>query len=122
MENNKGKNTILFVDDDQIVLNVGTLMIKKLGYAVLQAESGKEASQILKDNKDDICMVLLDVNIPGEKGSDTCARLKRIDPDVRIIHTSGMGIYRANQTLECGCKGFVAKPFGLEELSKKLRA
>lgn len=122
MENNSGKNTILLVDDEQIVLNVGTLMIKKLGYGILRAKSGMEASQIFKDNKDDICAVLLDLNMPGEKGSDTCRRLKEMDPDIRIIHTSGMGVYRSNQTLECGCKGFIAKPFGMEELSKKLRA
>ena len=122
MENNSGKNTILLVDDEQIVLNVGTLMLKKLGYGVLQASSGMEASQIFKDNIDDICAVLLDLNMPAENGSDTCRRLKQIDPDVRIIHTSGLGLYRADQALECGCKGFIAKPFGIEELSKKLRA
>jgi len=122
MENNKEKNTVLIVDDEQIVLNVGTLMIEKLGYRVLQARSGMEASQILKENKDDICLVLLDINMLGENGSDTCTKLKRTDPDVRIIHTSGMGEYQADQTLLCGCKGFIAKPFGFEELSKKLQA
>ena len=115
-----GKGKILFVDDEQIVLDVGTMIIKKLGYRVLQATSGKEASQVFSDNIDDICLVLLDINLPDEKGIDTCIRLKRMDSDVRVIHTSGLGMYQANQTLDCGCKGFLAKPFKIEELSNML--
>jgi CheY-like chemotaxis protein len=54
------KDTILLVDDEQVVLDVGTLMIKKLGYKVLQATNGAEASQIFKDNAEAICLVILD--------------------------------------------------------------
>jgi len=121
MENPNNKGTILFVDDEQIVLDVGTLMIKKLGYRVLQAKSGTEASQIFIDNIDDIGLVLLDINLPDEKGIDTCIKLKRMDPNVRVIHTSGMGVIDSDQTLDCGCTGFLAKPFKIEKLSNKIK-
>jgi len=56
MDNLNAKATILFVDDEQVVLDVGTLMIKKFGYKVLQAINRTEASQVFKDNIDDICL------------------------------------------------------------------
>ena len=121
MDNPNDKDTILFVDDEQIVLNVGTMMIEKLGYKVLQATSGKEAGQIFRDNWDDICLVLLDINMPDENGSVTCMRIRSIAPDAKIIHTSGQGLNVADQTLDCGCKGFLAKPFRLDELSRTIK-
>ena len=121
MDNPKIKDKILFVDDEQIVLNVGTMMIEKLGYKVLQAGSGKEAGQVFKDNRDDICLVLLDINMPDENGSVTCMRIRSIAPDAKIIHTSGLGMNWADQTLDCGCKGILAKPFRLDELSRTIK-
>ena len=51
----------------------------------------------------------------------TPIRLKSLNSDIRVIHTSGLGMYQANQTLDCGCKGFLAKPFKIEELSNMLK-
>lgn len=121
MDNPNNRDTILFVDDEQIVLNVGTMMIKKLGYKVLQATGGKEASRVFNENRDIICLVLLDINMPDENGSTTCRRIGKIDPAVKIIHTSGLGMNNADQILDCGCEGFLAKPFNLEELKKKIK-
>ena len=120
MDNLNVKCTILFVDDEQIVMDVGTMMIKKLGYRVLQATSGTEASQVFSDNLDDIVLVLLDINLPDEMGIDTCIRLKRMDPYVKVIHTSGMG-ESADQTLACGCAKFLPKPFKIEKLSNYIK-
>ena len=117
MNNSKYNGTILFVDDEEIVLNVGALMIEKLGYRVLKAESGMEAAEVFNDNRDDICLVLLDINLPDENGSITCMKIRSMDSDVKVIHTSGLGLNEANQTLDCGCKGFLAKPFKIDELS-----
>jgi len=121
MDNLGAKDTILLVDDEQVVLDVGTLMIKKFGYKVLQAANGTEASQIFKDNVDDICLVVLDMQLPDENGSTTCRRLKEIRPDLKVLHTSGLGRTPNGVSLECGCEGFLLKPFRLEELSNKLK-
>ena len=121
MDNPKYNGTILFVDDEEIVLNVGAMMIERLGYRVLKAASGTEAAQVFNDNRNDICLVLLDINLPDENGSVTCMKLRDIDSDVRVIHTSGLGMNEANQTLDCGCKGFLAKPFKIDELSNVIK-
>jgi DNA-binding response OmpR family regulator len=121
MENLNTKDTILLVDDEQVVLDVGTLMIKKFGYKVLQAANGAEAIQIFKDNMDGICLVVLDMQLPDENGSTTCKRLKEIRPDVKVLHTSGLGRTPNGVSLECGCDGFLLKPFRIEELSNRLK-
>ena len=90
MNDLKRKGTILFVDDEQVVLDVGTLMLDRLGYNVLQATDGMEARQIFTDHTDDICLVILDMLLPDENGSDICKRLKQIKPDLKVLHTSGL--------------------------------
>ena len=121
MDNLSTKDTILLVDDEQVVLDVSTLMIKRFGYKVLQATNGTEASQIFRDNVEGICLVILDMKLPDENGSDTCKKLKAIKSDVKILHTSGLGRVQGNDSLDCGCDGFLPKPFRIEELSNKLK-
>ena len=120
MDNLNAKDTILLVDDEQIVLDVGTLMIKKLGYKVLQAKNGMEASQIFKDNAEAICLVILDTILPDENGLDICKRLKEIRSDAIILHTSGLGKTHNGDGLQCGCDRFLAKPFRIKELTNSL--
>ncbi|MHC4586261.1 MAG: response regulator [Planctomycetota bacterium] len=114
------KNTILFVDDEQVILKVCTMLIEELGYKVLQAENGKKATQIFRDKKDVICLVILDMKLPDENGSDTCKRLNEINSDVKVLHTSGLGRTQGIESLDCGCNDFLQKPFRIEELSNKL--
>ena len=121
MDNLNAKDTILLVDDEPVVLDVGTLMIKRLGYNVLQATNGTEASQIFRDNVEGICLVILDMKLPDELGLDTCKRLKGIRPDLKVLHTSGLGGIRGGDRLECGCDRFLLKPFKIEELSNTLQ-
>jgi DNA-binding response OmpR family regulator len=121
MDNLSTKDTILLVDDEQVVLDVSTLMIKRFGYKVLQATNGTEASQIFRDNVEGICLVILDMKLPDELGTDTCKRLKDINSDVKVLYTSGLGRTPGGDSLECGCDGFLPKPFKIEELSNKIK-
>jgi len=120
MDNFNTKDTILLVDDEQVVLDVGTLMIKRFGYKVLQATNGIEASQLYRENAEAICLVILDTILPDENGLDTCKRLKEINSDVKVLHTSGIGKTQGGVDLECGCDDFLPKPFRIKELSDSL--
>ena len=121
MRNFEAKPTILLVDDDKTVLSVGTLMIQRSGYKVLQATSGKEAAQIFQNYKDDVCLVMLEEKLPDESGSVTCKRLKEFEPDVKVLHTSGLGKSLGDDSFDCGCEAFLSKPFRINELSNKLK-
>ena len=121
MRNLNAKTSILLVDDDPTVLSVGTLMIQRFGYKVLQATSGVEANQIFQNYIDDICLVILDEKLPDEPGSDICKRLKGFEPHVKVLHTSGLGKIQSINGFECGCEAFLLKPYRIDELSNKLK-
>lgn len=118
----EGKGTILFVDDEKIVTDVGSKMLEKLGYKVLTASSGKEAVDIYQHNKGNIDLVLLDMIMPEMDGGETFDRLWQIDPEVKVMLSSGYSVDgRAQGILDRGCNGFIQKPFDLIELSRKLK-
>ena len=121
MDNLSTKDTVLLVDDEQVVLDVTALQIKKLGYKALQATNGAEASQVFSEHKETICLVILDMKLPDEPGSETCKRLKEIEPDVKVLHASGLGRSQAGGSLECGCDKFLLKPFKIDQLSNSIK-
>ena len=112
-----GNGTVLLVDDEDVVLNIGTLMLRKLGYKVLEARNGKEAKAVYRDNQEAISLVILDMNLPDENGTDTCKKLKEINPSLNVLHSGGLN----NVSMECGCTQCLPKPFWLVELSAKGR-
>jgi CheY-like chemotaxis protein len=121
-ELSKGSETVLLVDDQEMIIDVGSQLLDKLGYGVYTAESGQEAIEIYKENKDDIRIIILDVIMPGMNGGETYDRLKAIDPDVKVLLASGYGLNRQiSAILERGCGGFIQKPFNLKQLSRKIR-
>ncbi|KKL46353.1 hypothetical protein LCGC14_2346410, partial [marine sediment metagenome] len=85
----KGTETVLLVDDEETIAEVGQELLETLGYTVLPAMSGKEAIEIYKKNKDEIDMVLLDMIMPEMGGSETYDRLKKINPDIKVLLSSG---------------------------------
>jgi two-component system cell cycle sensor histidine kinase/response regulator CckA len=118
----EGDETILLVDDEEIVIDVGSQLLEKLGYTVFDARGGKEAIQIYQENKDNIDMIILDMIMPDMGGSDVYDKIKTIDPDVKVLLSSGYSIDgQATEILKRGCNGFIQKPFNLKRLSRKIR-
>jgi CheY-like chemotaxis protein len=118
----KGTETILFVDDEEIVVQVSKDMIESLGYEVLIAENGKEALEIYEKNMEKIDIVLLDLIMPVMDGGETYDKLKTINPDIKVLLSSGYGIDgQATEILNRGCNGFLQKPFDMRTLSNKIR-
>ena len=118
----KGTETVLFVDDEEIILEVGESMLKEMGYKIIMAGSGKEALEIYREKKDQIDAVILDMIMPGMSGGEVYDRLKAINPDIKVLLSSGYSVNgQATEILNRGCSGFIQKPFKLEEFSRKLR-
>ncbi|NPU84504.1 MAG: PAS domain S-box protein [Syntrophaceae bacterium] len=118
-----GAETILLVDDETLVLNVAREMLQVLGYRVLRAGSGQEAVAVYHERKDGIDMVILDMIMPGMSGGETFDRLREIDPQVRVLLSSGYSIDgAAREILDRGCNGFLQKPFQLEQMARSVRS
>jgi len=117
----KETGTVLMVDDEAIMLEVGREMLEVIGYKVLTANDGKEAVKVYKNNRDTIDVVLLDMVMPNMGGGKTYDRLKEINPNIKVVLSSGYAIDgEATKILERGCNGFIQKPFNVSELSQKL--
>ena len=114
---------ILLIDDEKMVLDVGRQMLCKLGYKVLTAKSGRDGIKLYMREQKHIMGVILDMAMPGLNGTQTYAQLRQINPEVTVILSSGYSIEEQTEAVQkLGCAGFIQKPFGLEQLSQKLRA
>ncbi len=118
----EGRGTVLLVDDEEMVVDVGEQMLKRLGYDVVLARSGAETLKVYQANRNRIDMVILDMIMPDMGGGETYDRLKEINPSVKVLLSSGYSIDgQATEILERGCDGFIQKPFSLGSLSHKIR-
>lgn len=118
----KGKETILLVDDEEVIIDVTEEILRLLGYRVLVARSGQEAVNVYKSKKEEVDLVLLDMIMPEMGGRETFDILKSINPHIRVILSSGYDIAgRPSKMLNNGVKAFLQKPFTIENLAKKIR-
>ena len=118
----KGTETVLLVDDEEAVLDVGRDLLEAMGYRVLSARDGREAIEVYKKNKEKIDIVILDMVMPDMSGGTVYDELKEINSDIKTLLSSGYSIDgHASEILRRGCNGFIQKPFSITELSMKIK-
>jgi PAS domain S-box-containing protein len=118
----RGTGTVLLVDDEDIILEVGKELLEGVGYRVLLARDGKEAIEVYRKRQDEIDIVLLDMVMPNMGGGEAYDRMKEINSDIKVLLSSGFSIDgEASDILERGCDGFIQKPFRMNQLSGKIR-
>jgi CheY-like chemotaxis protein len=115
-----GQGNILLVEDEPTLRRVARKLLEKLGYQVLEATCGEMALEIFAERRGDIDLVLLDVIMPGMNGLQTLARLRELEPRVRVILCSGLDEY-TQEGLPAGVS-FIPKPVPLEILSQQVAA
>ena len=117
----RGTEAVLLVDDEDIIVDIGKKNLEKLGYKVITARNGKEAVELYKKNQGNIDIVVLDMIMPEMGGGETYDKLMEINPDVKVILSSGYSIEgQASEILKRGCDGFIQKPFRMKQLSRKI--
>jgi len=118
----EGSETILFVDDEDVIIDVNREILESLGYKVVAAKSGQEAIEIYRKLRGKIGLVILDMIMPGMDGEATYDSLRKVDDDVRVILSSGYSKNeQAKAILEKGCQAFIQKPFSISDLSMTIR-
>jgi PAS domain S-box-containing protein len=117
-----GAGIVLVVDDEPMVLSVASGMLGQLGYTVLAAGSGERALELFAANRGRVDAVVLDMVMAGMSGGETFDRLRRIDPGVAVLLSSGYSVdSQAREILARGCDDFIQKPYDLTTFSWKLR-
>ncbi|OGR20365.1 MAG: hypothetical protein A3J85_05880 [Desulfobacula sp. RIFOXYA12_FULL_46_16] len=118
----KGSETILLVDDEEEIVNVGRNFLEKLGYKPLIARNGLEAVEIFRTYKDQISLVVLDLIMPRMDGKQAFLEIKEIKADAKILISTGYAVDdKIEGFLNQGCHGFIQKPFSLNDFARALR-
>ena len=118
----QGTETVLLVDDDEAVRDIGLQMLSNKGYAVMTATSGEEGVRLYRDRSQSIDLVVLDLNMPGMGGYKCMQALRAIDPGIKILIASGYTPKGEIQhTLAEGAQGYIIKPFQFVDFMKKVR-
>ena len=118
----KGAETVLLVDDEDMILYVGRDLLEKLGYKVLIANSGKETIKIYKKFWKEIDIVIMDIVMPRMGGEELYNKLKKINPEIKVLLSSGYDLNGlAGKILSRGCNGFLQKPYKIKALSQEIR-
>jgi two-component system, cell cycle sensor histidine kinase and response regulator CckA len=116
-----GTETVLLVDDEEFVKQLGVRILTKHGYTVLQAKNGKEALDLFKKEGSQISLVILDLIMPEMGGTECLKELLKIDPQVNVLVASGYSADASvKETIQIGAKGFVSKPFRVKELLRNV--
>ena len=117
-----GGETILLVDDEEMIRDFGRKLLESRGYTVITAADGREAVEMYERLRDRISLVLLDLIMPRMGGKACLENLLKIDPDLRIIISSGYSqdVGRDDFT-EAGARAFLRKPYGTRDLLNTVR-
>ncbi|MFH1117843.1 MAG: PAS domain S-box protein [Pseudomonadota bacterium] len=117
-----GTETILLVDDEERLRDMGEMMLAQFGYKVLTAGNGKEALEVYRLNKDHISLVILDLIMPEMGGKQCLEQLLKIDPTVRAIIASGYSMNGVSKdALQGGAVGFISKPYEAKAFLREVR-
>ena len=102
---------IMIVDDESTVLKVMTRSLEKSGYRVIAAGDGEEAHALYSQHQKDVRLVITDLAMPGMDGPALITALKKINPSVKVICTSGLGSYTQKEALtDLGVLAILSKP------------
>ncbi len=116
------EGTILVIDDEEIVRNMASEMLTPHGIKVLAAEGGATGVALYKEMHAEIALVLLDFSMPEMGGEETFKELRKVNPDVPVLLSSGFGQEEATRRFEeLDLTGFIQKPYRLAKLLAEVR-
>jgi len=117
-----GSETILVVDDEELIGELAKKLLSRSGYNVLTAGSGPEAIELYKKERANISLVILDLIMPDMGGRQCLEELLRIDPQVKALIASGFAIDGETKGfLDEKARGMVTKPFNVRALLQSVR-
>ena len=115
------EKTILLIDDEDMVIKISEMMLKRLGYRVLKAHSGYEGLKLFEENKSKIDLIISDLEMPKMNGKEVMDKLREIDPQIKVMLSSG-ALTEADEknVVNKGFNGFIKKPYNMNTLCEKM--
>ncbi|RLF53884.1 MAG: hypothetical protein DRN37_11005, partial [Thermoplasmata archaeon] len=117
-----GNETILLVDDEAFLRELGAEMLGRFGYTVLQAENGETALEIYEKKRAEISLIVLDLIMPGMGGKKCLEEILRMNPRAKVVIASGYSVNGSPQdVLDAGARGYIRKPYDLRQMLDAVR-
>lgn len=117
-----GNERILFIDDEEILADMGKVMLERLGFRVTVRRSSIEALKTFENHPDQFDLVITDLTMPGMTGSDLARRMLQIRPGMPIILCTGFSsVMSEEKARSLGIKGFAFKPLSKNDLAALIR-
>ncbi len=116
-----GHETVLLVDDEDMIRSLGRRLLQRAGYEVLLAENGEQALDVYRQSHGRIDLVILDLTMPRLSGKDALRQLVQINPAVRVLIASGYSAEDMDVSGLDKVSGFIPKPFREEDLFRAVR-
>jgi CheY-like chemotaxis protein len=114
-----GSETVLVIDDEEMVRRTATRMLELYGYRVIEGEGGVHGLEVFKAELDTIDLVLLDLSMPQKSGPEVLSEMRELDPEVKVILFTG---YSTEATMPAEVAGILQKPFTPAEMATEVRA
>lgn len=113
--------TVLLIEDEELVLEVNQEILKRLGYEVIEARTGWQAIDLIRQSLHNFDMVFLDIKLPDMEGTEIYPIIRRQRPTAKVIICSGYALDGPTQSLmDAGADGFIPKPFSFSAVSEKV--
>ena len=117
----RGGGLILMIEDDPAIQKTCERILNVLGYDVIVAEDGERGIELFRERHADITAIILDMVMPRRSGKETFIEIKKIDPNVKVLISSGFrNDARIDDVLRMGAGGFLQKPYTIEQLAEEL--
>ncbi len=122
VDNELAGMTVLVIDDEELVVNTASAVLRSRGLRALAAKSGAAGVEFLRQRREEIGLVVLDFSMPGMDGAETLRELRRIDPEVRVVLSSGLvGEQLASHFEGRGLTVYLQKPYRAADLIPEVR-
>jgi len=117
-----GTETILLVDDEESIRQLGEELLGSFGYTVLTAPDGESALELYEKENEQVDLVILDLSMPGMGGKRCLEKLVEMNPRVKVIIASGYSVNGPTKdAVDAGAKGFVGKPYEIRQMLQAIR-
>jgi len=117
-----GTETILLVDDEENIRQLGEELLGSFGYTVLTAPDGESALKLYEKDNEHVDLVILDLSMPGMGGKRCLKKLVEMNPRVKVIIASGYSVNGPTKdSIDAGAKGFVGKPYEVRQMLQAIR-
>lgn len=118
-----GNETLLLVDDEEVILELGKEVLSEFGYTVITASNGEKALSVYRKSQMKIDLVLLDLIMPGMGGKKCLEELLKISPVAKVVIASGYSVNgQIKEALEMGARDFINKPYDINQMLKTIRS